>query len=134
MTTNTTRNSKTTARNLTALRAELTQLTAMVELHTECLQTTAEAIKTLQDKILKASAGESPKETAREKPKAKKAPASKKQPTKKASAPTEQGRPWSKLSKDEKSRCNKAVWANPRAHGFNDWSDWTEKRTTLMFR
>ena len=116
MTTNTTRNSKTTARDLAALRAELTQLTAMVELHTECLEITAEAIKTLQQKELK------------------KAPASKKQPTKKASAPTEQGRPWSKLSKDEKSRCNKAVWANPKAHGFKDWSDWTEKRTTIIFR
>ena len=117
MTTNTTRNSKTNARDLAALRAEVKELKAQLALHEECLEIAAEAIKTLQQKELK------------------KAPASKKQPTKKASAPKEQsGRPWSKLTKAEQSRCNKAVWANPQAHGFKDWSDWTEKRTTLMFR
>ena len=106
MTTNTTRNSKTNARDLAALRAEVKALKAQLALHEECLEIAAEAIKTLQ-----------------------------KQPTKKASAPKEQsGRPWSKLTKAEQSRCNKAVWANPKAHGFKDWSDWTEKRTTIMFR
>lgn len=105
MTTTTTRNSKTTARDLAALRAEIKELKAQLALHEECLGITADAIKTLQQKELK-----------------------------KASAPKEQGRPWSKLTKAEQSRCNKAVWANPQAHGFKDWTDWTEKRTTIMFR
>ena len=114
--TNTSRTNRTTTRDLAALRAEIKALKAQLALHEECLEITAEAIKTLQQKELK------------------KAPASTKQTVKKASAPTEQGRPWSKLTKAEQSRCNKAVWANPKAHGFKDWSDWTEKRTTIMFR
>ena len=115
--TNTTNTTSRTTRDLAALRAEIKALKEQLALHEECLEITAEALKTLQQKELK------------------KAPASKKQPTKKASAPKEQsGRPWSKLTKAEQSRCNKAVWANPRAHGFKDWSDWTEKRTTIMFR
>lgn len=106
MATNTTRNSKTNTRDLAALRAEVKALKEQLALHEECLEITAEAIKTLQQKELK-----------------------------KASAPKEQsGRPWSKLTKAEQSRCNKAVWANAQAHGFKDWSDWTEKRTTMMFR
>lgn len=106
MATNTTRNSKTTTHDLAALRAEVKALKEQLALHEECLEIAAEAIKTLQQKELK-----------------------------KASAPKEQsGRPWSKLTKSEQSRCNKAVWANPRARGFKDWSDWTEKRTTMMFR
>lgn len=103
MTSRTTTATRTTARDLAALRAEIK---AQLALHEECLEIAAEAIKTLQQKELK-----------------------------KASAPKEQsGRPWSKLTKAEQSRCNKAVWANPKAHGFKDWSDWTEKRTTIMFR
>lgn len=121
--TNTSRTNRTTTRDLAALRAEIKALKAQLALHEECLEITAEALKALQDKALKASAGESPKETAPKKPKAKK-----------ASAPKEQGRPWSKLTKAEQSRCNKAVWANPQAHGFKDWTDWTEKRTTIIFR
>ena len=112
--TNTSRTNRTTTRDLAALRAEIKALKAQLALHEECLEITAEALKALQ---------------------AKKTTASKKQSTKKASAPSEQsGRPWSKLTKAEQSRCNKAVWANPQAHGFKDWTDWTEKRTTIMFR
>ena len=104
--TNTTNTTSRTTRDLAALRAEIKALKEQLALHEECLEITAEAIKTLQQKELK-----------------------------KASAPKEQsGRPWSKLTKAEQSRCNKAVWANPKAHGFKDWSDWTEKRTTLRFR
>lgn len=104
--TNTTNTTSRTTRDLAALRAEIKALKEQLALHEECLEITAEAIKTLQQKELK-----------------------------KASAPKEQsGRPWSKLTKAEQSRCNKAVWANPKAHGFKDWSDWTEKRTTIMFR
>lgn len=112
-----TNTNKTTSRDLAALRAEVKALKAQLALHEECLEITADALKFLQQKELK------------------KTPASTKQPTKKASAPKEQsGRPWSKLTKAEKSRCNKAVWANPRAHGFKDWADWEAKRTTIMFR
>ena len=103
------------AREIAALRAELTQLTAMVELHTDCLQTAAEAIKTLQQKELK------------------KAPASKKQPTKKASALKEQGRPWNKLTKDEKHKLNAYAYRHLEEVG-GSWEAWEAKRTSLMFR
>ena len=106
MTKTTSRTTRTTTRDLAALRAEIKALKEQLALHEECLEITAEAIKTLQQKELK-----------------------------KASAPKEQsGRPWSKLTKAEQSRCNKAVWANPKAHGFKDWADWEAKRTTMMFR
>lgn len=110
------------ARNLAELRSELAQLTAMVELHTECLETAAEAIKTLQDKILKASAQES---SAKQK-------IAPKKPVKKAAAPKEQGRPWSKLNKDEKHKLNAYAYRHPE--DFGGWDGWCEKRQTLMFR
>lgn len=98
-----------------ALRAELEELKAAVALHEECLETAAEAIKTLQDKILKASACESPKK-----------------PVKKAAAPKEQGRPWNKLNKDEKHKLNAYAYRHPE--DFGGWEGWCEKRLTLMFR
>ena len=125
--TTTTRTATRTTRDLAALRAEVKALKAQLALHEECLEITADALKFLQQKELKNT-------PASTKQAAKNTPASTKQAAKKASAPAKQGRPWSKLTKDEKSRCNKAVWANPKAHGFKDWADWEAKRTTMMFR
>ena len=136
--TTTTRTATRTTRDLAALRAEVKALKAQLALHEECLEITADALKFLQQKELKktpASTKQAAKNTpASTKQAAKNTPASTKQAAKKASAPAKQGRPWSKLTKDEKSRCNKAVWANPKAHGFKDWADWEAKRTTMMFR
>ena len=125
--TTTTRTATRTTRDLAALRAEVKALKAQLALHEECLEITADALKFLQQKELKNT-------PASTKQAAKNTPASTKQAAKKASAPAKQGRPWTKLTKDEKSRCNKAVWANPKAHGFKDWADWEAKRTTMMFR
>lgn len=113
-------------REIAALRAELAQLTAMVELHTECLETAAGAIKTLQERVYKASAQES---SAKQKIAPKKPV---KKVTKKAAAPKEQGRPWNKLNKDEKHKLNAYAYRHPE--DFGGWDGWCEKRLTLMFR
>ena len=91
-------------RDLAALRAEVKELKEQLALHEECLEIAAEAIKTLQQKELK-----------------------------KASAPKEQGRPWNKLTKDEKHRLNAYAYRHLEEVG-GSWEAWEAKRTTIMFR
>lgn len=96
----------------TKLRAQLAELTETVALHEECLEITASALKSLQQKEIK------------------KAPASKKQPAPKKSGAI--GRPWSKLTRDEQHRLNAYAWRHPEEIGSFD--NWRKLRTTLMFR
>lgn len=117
--TTTTRTTRTQAQKISELRSEIQELRSQLEIHEECLQITADALRQLQKSVYSSAPESSAKQKTAPEKKLKKAP---------------KGLRWADLSREGKSSWNAYAFRS-QTYGRSEeaWKRWSVDRQTMIF-